>query len=183
MNNPKVIVEVETRLLVSDDTAYTILGLLEMYCREKHKKISTTYSRYENSEDDSDDDFEITFDFEDDDGMGDMIAERMKGEEHGRLIDADALIEELRKDGEAVYSHVFSHVECDEIDRLSMDLEQFVNNQPTIEAVPVVHGEWDAKYDYEDFIEAYCSLCGKKSEYMYKYCPNCGADMRKGGNG
>lgn len=43
--------------------------------------------------------------------------------------------------------------------------------------VEVVHGEWDAKYDYEDFIEAYCSLCGKKSEYMYKYCPNCGAKM------
>ena len=66
MNNPKVIVDVETRLLVSDDTAYTILGLLEMYCREKHKKISTTYLR----DVDSEDDFEITFDFDDDDGEG-----------------------------------------------------------------------------------------------------------------
>ena len=52
---------------MSDDTAYTILGLLEMYCREKHKKISTTYSRLADSEDD----FEITFDFDNDDGMGD----------------------------------------------------------------------------------------------------------------
>ena len=67
MANIKMTVDVEPRLLVSDDTAYTILGLLEMYCREKHKKISTTYSRYADSEDD----FEITFDFDDDDGMGD----------------------------------------------------------------------------------------------------------------
>ena len=66
MNNLKIKIDVEARLLVSDDTAYKILGLLEMYWREKHKKISTTYLR----DADSDDDFEITFEFEDDDGVG-----------------------------------------------------------------------------------------------------------------
>ena len=52
-----------------------------------------------------------------------------------------------------------------------------IENAPTIDAVPVVHGRWKAEFEYEDFLHADCSVCGKRSEYMYNYCPNCGAKM------
>lgn len=36
---------------------------------------------------------------------------------------------------------------------------------------------WDCDYD---FIEPYCSVCGTGLDviYHYKFCPECGADMR-----
>ena len=62
-------------------------------------------------------------------------------------------------------------------------VKRVVAQQPTVEAVPVVHGEWileeKAGVDYWC-----CSHCHKiRSEYYAKpkdnFCPNCGADMRK----
>lgn len=65
-----------------------------------------------------------------------------------------------------------------------------VANQPTVEAVPVVHGEWIRKRENPMEITCECSvchvktyLCGKHfdTEYYWfsrKFCPNCGADMR-----
>lgn len=53
---------------------------------------------------------------------------------------------------------------------------------PTVDAAPVVHGEWiiccDGYYPY-------CSVCKKEPKHgeMTNYCPNCGAKMdgeRKG---
>ena len=61
-------------------------------------------------------------------------------------------------------------------------VKRVVAQQPTVEAVPVVHGEWileeKAGIDYWC-----CSHCDKiRSEYYAKpkdnFCPNCGADMR-----
>ena len=61
-------------------------------------------------------------------------------------------------------------------------VKRVVAQQPTVEAVPVVHGEWileeKAGVDYWC-----CSHCHKiRSEYYAKpkdnFCPNCGADMR-----
>ena len=103
-----------------------------------------------------------------------------------RLIDADALVDDLRKDKEYVYSHIFCHVGCDAEESLLVDLEQMVNNQPTIEAMEVVHGEWIEERWY--YI---CSQCKKEfteelpyinnSEYgMPKFCPECGAKMKGG---
>lgn len=57
---------------------------------------------------------------------------------------------------------------------------------PTVDAVPVVHGHW--KEDPSGYGFWICSACGFVSEasaadVLYKFCPNCGADMRKdGGN-
>ena len=68
-------------------------------------------------------------------------------------------------------------------------LLRIIEEQPTIEAVPVVHGEWIFKNDgaYRQR-RAYCSVCGKRSgiggiesNQRKPFCPNCGADMRKGG--
>lgn len=54
----------------------------------------------------------------------------------------------------------------------------FVADQPTIEAVPVVHGEWIAQN--EGLTKFMCSICkGKNYGGHEKFCPNCGADMRK----
>ena len=61
---------------------------------------------------------------------------------------------------------------------------ELVRRQPTIEAVPVVHGEW--KYSPKENI-ATCKMCsyehylGTYHQYARNFCPNCGADMRKGG--
>ena len=62
-------------------------------------------------------------------------------------------------------------------------VKRVVAQQPTVEAVPVVHGDWileeKAGVDYWC-----CSHCHKiRSEYYAKpkdnFCPECGADMRK----
>lgn len=45
---------------------------------------------------------------------------------------------------------------------------------------PVRHGEWIPNYEYEDFIDADCSVCGKRSDFMDKYCPFCGTLMDGG---
>ena len=54
-----------------------------------------------------------------------------------------------------------------------------VVEQPTVEAVPVVHGEW--KTDYGVLFPVYrCSECNCATALgKTKFCPNCGADMRK----
>lgn len=67
------------------------------------------------------------------------------------------------------------------------DIRDLLNEQPTIEAVPVVHAEWKLKQGDEG-VHWYCSKCREEAlfdifNYQEKsnFCPNCGADMRKGG--
>lgn len=57
------------------------------------------------------------------------------------------------------------------------DVQEWIDDQPTVDAVPVVHGRWEkrGKHDW------YCTACKIGVPYSYtghKYCPNCGADMR-----
>lgn len=87
-----------------------------------------------------------------------------------RLIDADALMEEI--------------VDKIPANSARYSFQKFVQFAPTVDAVPVVHGEW---------IGDTCSVCNKKwDEYMIgnaddwgyfdpmpDFCQNCGADMRK----
>ena len=96
-----------------------------------------------------------------------------------RLIDADALeeslvtatLEEEMKEITSCYCYP-----CRKI-------IEAIDNAPTIEAVPVVHGRWvpDERGVY------YCSACNSEAywtEYgqqLFKHCQECGADMRKGG--
>lgn len=60
---------------------------------------------------------------------------------------------------------------------------QKIENAPTIDAVPVVHGKW---LWYEDCSNSglYCSACHKlihkvmtPKKKLSNYCPNCGAKM------
>ena len=73
---------------------------------------------------------------------------------------------------------------------------ELVRRQPTIEAVPVVHGFNDNRY-YHEADEFRCSVCGLHLEdwvkcvydeesgdeswvgYAFKYCPECGAKIEK----
>ena len=75
------------------------------------------------------------------------------------------------------------------------DLEEFLTHVPTIEAAPVVHGEWIKQKPDEEVMNAFhamgigkgmsaksiywiCSECGGWGTPTHKFCPNCGAKMR-----
>lgn len=57
---------------------------------------------------------------------------------------------------------------------------QAIEEAPTIDAVPVVRGEWKTNSNYPD--KLICSVCGYKEDMWWAdngthYCPNCGAKM------
>ena len=72
--------------------------------------------------------------------------------------------------------------------RDSLGIEIAVEKLPTVEARPVVHGEWRNAYpDIEPnpmFMYGICSNCGYEQSISNKlnFCPECGADMRGGKN-
>jgi len=83
-----------------------------------------------------------------------------------RTIDADVLKQHIDKlpalpDGNFAGNH--------------SALKALINMQPTVDAVPVVHGRWTDK----DGGIATCSVCGDRWGVwsVMKYCPNCGARM------
>jgi rubrerythrin len=59
-----------------------------------------------------------------------------------------------------------------------------VDAQPTVNAVPAVHGRW-IKDQQSKFEHRYnCSACGYRLiDEPCNYCPNCGADMRERSEG
>jgi predicted RNA-binding Zn-ribbon protein involved in translation (DUF1610 family) len=84
-----------------------------------------------------------------------------------RLIDADAL------------------KEADFQDFSNTDVMNAIDNAPTIDAEPVVRGEWVTTRTIIHDGEPYCSLCGQEALTEYgrrtyiksNYCPNCGVKM------
>ena len=83
-----------------------------------------------------------------------------------RYIDADA----LKK-----------HYAWWEDDRQKL-FDSIVDQQPTVDAVPVRHGKWIHEVRYTiDSLHSYqqyrCSECGTTYITNTKYCPNCGARM------
>ena len=84
-----------------------------------------------------------------------------------RLIDANALKEYLGCDNDRKYSSMIMHEIADRIDE-----------QPTISAVPVVHGRWISAGNGVYF----CSKCDTRVPFAlgHRYCPNCGAKMDGG---
>ena len=96
-----------------------------------------------------------------------------------RLIDANALYahvkEEQRRNPHNGHVERMMH---------NHEHESFLRDiwyAPTIDAVPVVHGEWVVCGDGEN-VPWMCSHCGKTTAHKYKtmygkFCPNCGARM------
>ena len=86
-----------------------------------------------------------------------------------RLIDADALIEDLDK--KSSYDLV-----CFDIELLGI-----IKDQPTIEVAPVVQGK--VVTVFENAIgHQRCSVCGSELEWKAypNYCDNCGAKLKGG---
>lgn len=98
---------------------------------------------------------------------------------HGRLIDADALRQSMYHEAFETDSNMQKWESGCWI-RYKM-FENAIESEPTIDAVPVKHGEWIVKGQ-----DIFCSVCGEESAYTWcgaskfsNYCPNCGADMRE----
>lgn len=103
-----------------------------------------------------------------------------------RLIDADALLEDLTKAKREVNCHL------PEIKKLFKALRDWIKDAPTVDAVPVKHGRWigietENAYDIVGIktwaLRARCSECGFVIKFIeahtgqYIYCPRCGAKM------
>ena len=95
-----------------------------------------------------------------------------------RYIDADALLKELKKSCEY-------HAENSrELSLLQRDII-IVQEQPTVDAVPVRHGKWIRKTDtrFGEMLNdiLICSEChiafSTVTMIRRSYCPNCGAKM------
>ena len=112
-----------------------------------------------------------------------------------RLIDANALIEKFRAHRDLFVSAWNEHKEMPPKDKARLDelgvcIAETIN-APTVDAVPVVHGEW--LFGELDFLGATvkCSNCGFGTENAdpilwlgypgHKFCGCCGARM-DGGN-
>lgn len=102
-----------------------------------------------------------------------------------RLIDADALkaVNRMKDDCADCDKELRGKSKACEFDRVytKMDFCGWLDDAPTVDAVPVKHGWW---WHYEGML--ICSECGTQfyddiSEYcgdhVPKFCPNCGAKM------
>lgn len=97
------------------------------------------------------------------------------------LISKNALIEALKEDKKSLFSQVFCYVAPKMQFDVMNNLERLINKQPTVEPVC---GEWKVKTKSNNgyTVSITCSSCGySHARVMYNFCPECGADMRKGG--
>jgi len=92
-----------------------------------------------------------------------------------RLIDADALTGKCHQICEVEWNKRASpNSWTDAYESFIEDIEE----APTVDAVPVVHGRWIKDGDY-----VVCSECGEDhawDEYRATYCEDCGAKMDGG---
>ena len=59
-----------------------------------------------------------------------------------------------------------------------------ISKVPTADVVEVKHGKWEKMWhSYFKQELPCCSVCGNFSAMRWKYCPECGADMRGGTDG
>lgn len=88
-----------------------------------------------------------------------------------RLIDADALNKETRKQLESLHIRNWEGIGT---------CLNAIHNAPTIDAEPVRRGRWLHRRVYDEF--SYkdcfrCSECRLTLDYESNYCPICGAKM------
>ena len=109
-----------------------------------------------------------------------------------RPIDADALVEDLRRQLKAVYRdtmlqpiftddpfvEVLAKSEGKHMQLFIRELCDYLTTRPTITPEPV-KGEWIKIRDGYDNDLYVCQRCAVMCHGSYNFCPNCGADMRK----
>lgn len=100
----------------------------------------------------------------------------MKDDLISRQAAIDAALTKLTKKERKNLLHTWSTVE------VKYWVTELLENLPSVEAVPVVHGRWAVAYlDHEAFgirpKILYCSNCNQCIAYKVNYCPNCGAKM------
>ena len=99
--------------------------------------------------------------------------------EKRRLIDANELMSDVYRGDEQQKNDIWH----------TSDIEYLLEAQPTVDAVPVVHGRWidDGGLDEDGNGQYRCSSCGVGEKHnptvTVSYCWNCGAKMRGDGNG
>lgn len=98
----------------------------------------------------------------------------------GDLISRSALIKAMEKKYDVAEKNAFYSVGLSEGFIIT---EEIIKEQPTVEAKPVVHGEWiEHKWAEEDggyLISNFeCSKCHTWERKKSDFCPECGADMR-----
>lgn len=99
-----------------------------------------------------------------------------------RLIDVDALRADYGM-AEDCKNCKTGYRSC-EYDRIysKMDFCGWLDDAPTVDAVPVRHGRW-IRHDYADIVDGYyvpeyeCSECHSWKKGDSDYCPDCGARM------
>lgn len=108
-----------------------------------------------------------------------------------RLIDADRL-QDIMKNVEQYFREFGFADGSIPLEICNMVVEAVLNKSPTVDAVPVVHGEWLGEGDgYADGYPVldvwYCSKCNyciddgtDNPDNLPNYCPNCGAKMDGG---
>lgn len=101
-----------------------------------------------------------------------------------RLIDADALMKKYNLKDATKYGNRDAEQQNHSYSTMMLyEVADMIDDAPTIEAVPVVHGEWvKAKYDAEyECSNCHCIEyeCLTKSGFkLPDFCPNCGAKMK-----
>ena len=98
-----------------------------------------------------------------------------------RLIDANALLEELDK----FANPMPNNSGYDFLSGVATVITE-IEDAPTVDAVEVVHGRWllERTPDGKPYC-FHCSVCDDDFGYIgistaYRYCPNCGAKMDGG---
>ena len=93
------------------------------------------------------------------------------------LISRSKLIEEIKNDLALKYTGDVTVNFINGMIARQNEIVDIINNQPTVEAVPVVHGEWIDEFG--KFLLLYkCSECSSEYPWNTNFCPNCGCDMR-----
>lgn len=80
-----------------------------------------------------------------------------------QLIDADELKEELKDMDIVIVKH---------------NVEDLIDEQPTVDAEPVRHGKWYTAEKYNGYLYWNCDQCHQHfTSQKSNFCPNCGAKM------